>query len=558
MMMRHLFLDSLKAVSDTGCFPVMVILRKYGLETTDFLDLIVQSASRFDPVIDKPAITNLLKQGKCQLLLDGLDEIRPADLKTFLSQLDYLMDYYPDNQIVISSRKISSFISLSRFLVLWMEPFSPEQSLELIDKLKFCEGEPRLKQTFRERLIKEYFKTHKEFVSNPLLLTLMLMNFRRFSDVPEKKHLFYRQAYDTLLQRHDADKLAYNRVFHSVKDPSDFTLVFSEFCARSYRLGDYDFDRTRFGHYFEKLKCRKKLASGKMTLDNFIYDACSSTCLMYEETQEYHFLHRSFQEYFFADYYSRKSDRILKKLGWDLRDRDQFIYDDTNALNMLYELAPDRVEQLILLPFLEDIFSGRVGHDSYWQFLLQGYDSITYAVFHKELLSRYHSEDYIVKHREQLLNAPSNILVSQICKILGLSDIFYIDTMGLDTSYQEARVNIIVGSPEPDPFRVEDVSLHNTSVFILPVNYLENSPDYREQILDTLLKDPMGNPLEFGGDYVLDLELLVTHPERYTEIRSVLEAEEFTLCKIYKHVEEYYNDLKMKYDETADLDDDDY
>lgn len=72
--------------------------------------------------------------------------------------------------------------------------FSNEQALQLIDKLEYCPEEPRFKQQFREKLEKEYFRTHSGFVRNPLLLTLMLMNYRRFADVPEKKYVFYEQA----------------------------------------------------------------------------------------------------------------------------------------------------------------------------------------------------------------------------------------------------------------------------------------------------------------------------------------------------------------------------
>lgn len=242
MMMRHLFLESIKEYRTTGLLPVMVILREYGVESDDLFDLIVRSIKRFDTSVDKTLVNKLLLQGKCQLLLDGLDEIKATDMKAFLSQLDYFTDQYPNNQIVISSRKFASFIGLSRYRILWMERFSQEQALELIDKLKYHEEETRLKERFKQRLKTDLFKSHAEFATNPLLLTLMYMNYRIFTDVPEKQHKFYKQAYETLLQKHDGDKLTLTRAFRSVKDTSDFTDVFAEFCARSYRKGDYDFD----------------------------------------------------------------------------------------------------------------------------------------------------------------------------------------------------------------------------------------------------------------------------------------------------------------------------
>lgn len=301
MMMRHLFLTSIKNYEKTGKMPILVTLREFGVDNSDLFNIIVDSVHRFDITFSSAHVHKLMIEGKCQILLDGLDEIKPSDLLNFQRQLDILIDRYQKNQYVMSSRNFSEFVELNSFQTMWMLPFSNEQALELIDKLEYCPEEPKLKQQFREKLENEYFETHEEFVTNPLLLTLMLMNYRRFSDVPEKKYLFYEQAYQTLLQRHDADKLAYKRVFKSVNDPSEFTLVFREFCAKSYRLGDYEFDNKKFEMYFDRVKGRDRVVDPKlMTAENFLFDVCHSVCLMYEEGQNYHFLHRSFQEYFFC------------------------------------------------------------------------------------------------------------------------------------------------------------------------------------------------------------------------------------------------------------------
>ena len=346
MMMRHLFLESINKYSDSGLLPIFVILREFGEKKSSLFDIVVDSVKRFDMNFTGVHLHRLLNEGKCQILLDGLDEIKPADLEEFQNQLDLLVDRYPKNQYVMSTRKISSFISFSRFKVLWMEPFSHEQSLELIDKLKFCEDKPEIKEEFQNKLIKEYFKSHTEFASNPLLLTLMLMSFKRNSNVSEKKHIFYEEAYQTLLRRHDADdKGFYKREFHSVVEPSDFTLVFREFCAKSYRKGDIDFDQAEYEQYFDLVHSKDRLDAKYMTAENFKTDIIESVCLMYEEERRYHFLHRSFQEYFFADYYSRADGMDLRKLEKWVREHKQSNYDDGNAFDMLYDLDPEKVEQ---------------------------------------------------------------------------------------------------------------------------------------------------------------------------------------------------------------------
>ena len=155
----------------------MVTLREFGAENRDIFNLIVDSVHRFDITFSAAHVHKLLTAGKCQILLDGLDEIRSNDLDYFHRQLDAIIDRYPENQYVMSTRRYSSFVELSRFTLMYILPFTDEQALQLIDRLEFCPEEPKLKQQFRDKLVSDYFESHREFVTNPLLLTLMLMNY---------------------------------------------------------------------------------------------------------------------------------------------------------------------------------------------------------------------------------------------------------------------------------------------------------------------------------------------------------------------------------------------
>ena len=69
----------------------------------------------------------MLKSGKCQLLLDRLDEVKYSEMEDFQPQLDELVDSYSGSQCVMSIRRFSIFVELSCFKVVWMLPFSPQQ-----------------------------------------------------------------------------------------------------------------------------------------------------------------------------------------------------------------------------------------------------------------------------------------------------------------------------------------------------------------------------------------------------------------------------------------------
>ena len=138
MMMRHLFLTSIKKYAQSGKLPILVTLREFGQDNNDLFNVIVDSVHRFDITFSAAHIHKLMTEGKCQILLDGLDEIKASDMDPFQRQLDALVDRYPKNQYVMSTQKFSSFVELSRFTVLFIMPFNNDQALELIDRLEYC------------------------------------------------------------------------------------------------------------------------------------------------------------------------------------------------------------------------------------------------------------------------------------------------------------------------------------------------------------------------------------------------------------------------------------
>ncbi len=550
MMMRHLFLESIKQVGKTNVYPIIITLREFGSEINSLFDLVVESAHRFDVTISSSHLHKMLLEGRCQLLLDGFDEVRQSDMESFQRQLDAIIDKYPLNQYVMSSRRFSSFVGLSRFVSMAIMPFNHKQAIELIDKLEFCPEEPKLKQKFREHLINRLFETHEEFVTNPLLLTLMLMNYHRYSDVPERKYLFYEQAYETLLQRHDADKLAYKRIFHSVNDPSDFTKVFREFCAKSYRKGDYEFSESKFGEYFDKLKSVERINLPLMKVENFLFDACNSACLMYEEGQSYHFLHRSFQEYFFADYYSRQNDSVLRKLGEYIRKAKPMKFDDGSALDMLYDLAPDKVEQFIFIPFLEEIFEIDNEDDSYWKFLKYGYDTWEYSLFDCDKLKSHGKPIEYMGATD--FNPPSSNIFSLICRVRKLQAEIFMKV----NDARLAKTNLINGIIWGEKF------CNNREVYDTPMHLVWVSKDTTMDMVEkrsrrcnvAIILDDEKKPVEFGYHYCFDFDLAITEPEEYKDVLSHWERESCLAYKNYQNIKSYYYALKEAY---SDFDNDD-
>ena len=83
--------------------------------------------------------------------------------------------------------------------------------MQLIDRLEFRPDEPAIKKKFLSVLERMLFRTHRSFTENPLLLTIMLLTFEQYAEVPVKMHVFYREAFEVLAKRHDASKGVFKR-----------------------------------------------------------------------------------------------------------------------------------------------------------------------------------------------------------------------------------------------------------------------------------------------------------------------------------------------------------
>ena len=218
MMLRHFLLDAIMHYDKYALIPIFITLKDFDIPTVSVLDLVISTIDKFGTKLEHEKIKKLLESGKCVILLDGLDEISTRLASTFEKGLDEFVDCYPLNQYIISSRPYKSFISYDRFSVLSVEPFSKEQAIELIDRLEFRTDEPEIKAKFRSELDKTLYKTHREFTENPLLLTIMLMTFEQFAEVPSKMHIFYREAFIALSKNLDASKGAYKRNLNFVHE----------------------------------------------------------------------------------------------------------------------------------------------------------------------------------------------------------------------------------------------------------------------------------------------------------------------------------------------------
>lgn len=227
-----------------------------------------------------------------------------------------------------------------------MLPLELDEAVELVKKLPFDEP---IKEKFCNDLLNGSFEKHKSFLSNPLLLSIMLLTYGENAEIPSKLSIFYNQAYEALFQRHDAYKGGYLREKLTTLDIQDFSKVFSLFCLMTYEKRLFKMSRTTCLDFIEKSIDRLNF---KTLPEDYLNDLLSAACLMIEDGLDIAFSHRSFQEYFVALEIARSRPEIQQKLI----DRYWIYMHTDNVMNLLMEIDQDLVERALILPKLEDFF----------------------------------------------------------------------------------------------------------------------------------------------------------------------------------------------------------
>lgn len=546
MMLQHLFLESINKHQQTGLLPIFIELRDFSGNNDLFNDYIVKTAGTFDRNLTSKKIEELMASGKCQVLMDGADEIDPSDVKAFQRQISELTDRYPYNQYVVASRECDIIKAVKGFSKLYLRPFNREQSSALINNLLADSEDETIRNEISNYIEGEYLQKHKVFSSNPMLLTFVIMKYPIVDPFQGKKRLFYRTVYDAIVCGHDEEKKGYSRVFRSAQNSEEFTRVFREFCAATYIKHEVEFDLDTFDEYFNNLVTRDTLENPKiMTSKNFIHDACATACMMYEEDIKLLYIDPGFQEYLFAHYYYSANPEELEILGRTLWDVSVTDFDGYEAFEMLNEFSSEKFERYFLKPYLHNIFSGKSDIAEFVSFMRYAYREFEYQVIDTDKVAVYESNDsaeWIPP--KPVITEPSSIIFSILLERLDLSGFLCLSVFENALNYPEFRTAGIFGEHHFDPL--------DNKKRILPRRVLRQDTNNlevyeRTHAVDNYVRDDNHDLICFGYEYKVDFDKVLEAPENYSALINILKTPEEDVWKAYCKVKGYYEELIKKY-----------
>ncbi|MBX8575633.1 NACHT domain-containing protein [Pseudomonas cichorii] len=344
ILIKHLFLD---CIEKGDYAPILIELRDLNTSDSSLDEAIKETLENFGFKTQGEYIEKSKKAGNFCFFLDGYDEVNHKRRTQLIREIKRLISRHPKCPVIISSRPDDVFNGIEDFSVYNILPLDLDSAKNLVKKLPFDE-ETKTKFTFD--LEKSLFAEHQSFLSNPLLLSIMLLTYGEYSEIPSKLSIFYNQAYEALFLRHDAYKGGYSRDRLTTLDIQDFARVFSVFSLQTYDRSEFRMSRSNCLTYIDKSKQATRKA---FTADEYLSDLLSAACLLMEDGLDITYAHRSFQEYFVALHISVAPPEVQEKLlerFWKRMRSDMVI-------GILYELNPDLVERALIIPKLEKLLS---------------------------------------------------------------------------------------------------------------------------------------------------------------------------------------------------------
>lgn len=346
-LMRYLFVF----VYENGEYGVPIFLELRNIDDgRHILDLILDEINNINGGFDMDTLTKMIENGGFVFFLDGFDEVESGRKTTIAKEIaSFISKAGNYNSFFLTSRPgEDALIGIQNMLRFGIRPLAKEESYELI-KL-YCTN-----SKMSESIISEISKTDAfdEFLSNPLLISLLVSAYEYDMKIPEDKVDFYRQIFYAFA-RHDKTKSpSFSHNINTGLDTRGMERLFSYLGFSCMENGM----RTcmSLGDIYEAVKRFNLLESKAISPINVIKDITLSVPLFVESgLDSYRWQHKSLMEYFSAMYIKDADDKkdIFKAI-FEAELPIQYF----NIISILQTLDHRSNEDYLLLPFLNEFIS---------------------------------------------------------------------------------------------------------------------------------------------------------------------------------------------------------
>lgn len=328
--------------------PVLIELRRLS-KSKDIIQEIIDQLNPINEQISKQFILDLIKRGDFVFFFDGFDEISLRDRSIVTLEIQKFVSKARKNRFVLTSRPEEALSSFGDFFKFQIKPLVSKEAFELIQKYDASEKiAPLLITKIRDP---ENFKNIKEYLTTPLLVSLLFTAFEHKQRIPFKKHIFYRQVFDALFESHDLSKGdSFEREKHCMLGSDEFHRVlraFGFFCLK--QENKIEFSRDELGQIVRE--SLDYVGESQVKSSSFINDLLITVPIFSNDGIYYKWSHKSLQEYFAAQFIfidsKNNQEDILTHIAFH-ENNMSFI----NVLDLYRSMDPISFENTITLTLL--------------------------------------------------------------------------------------------------------------------------------------------------------------------------------------------------------------
>jgi hypothetical protein len=276
------------------CIPIVIELRRLE-KNQSILEYIQTQINSLDKNIRIEEIVDILKKGDFVIFFDGYDEIANENKSVILDAIQEFTSKATNTKIVITSREEDDLNSLGEYRCVNIKPLTEEEAYELIKKY---DNDGDISKKLVKRLKEDSsMDVLKEFLENPLLVSLLYKTFEYKEEIPYKKMDFYEQVYAALFNDHDKTKgSAYVHEKRTKLDKFQFEQILRAFGFLCLKVDKVEYSSQLIHELLAKAIDRFSWL--KINVDDFLYDITHAVPFIQIDGNEYKWVHKTFMEYF--------------------------------------------------------------------------------------------------------------------------------------------------------------------------------------------------------------------------------------------------------------------
>jgi hypothetical protein len=277
--------------------PILCSLRNYQKEVS-FVDYTRAHLDEFDSYFDPEVYVRLIRSGKFFFIFDGFDEIVPDFQASVRSALEEFSSRSADCAILITSRPQENLPALTFNDTLRICPLTIDQAKSLLQRYDRVAD-----SDVGSRLIEQLHLVPKELLASPLLVSLLYRTFGVGNSIAPRITGFYSDVYEALYKGHDLTKAGFFREKISELDIDEFRRTlqgFSFYCLVAGIIYWPSQDAL-----VETIEKSLSLVSSKVQPRKFAADLILAVPFLIWEGNELRFVHRTFCEFFSAEFIVR-------------------------------------------------------------------------------------------------------------------------------------------------------------------------------------------------------------------------------------------------------------